>query len=239
MCGRFVGAFSVDELIDEIAEEASNRSLDLDIEADMNGIGANYNTAPTHMVPVLRMEDPSHVTVTTMRWGLVPAWSKDPSVGSKMINARSETITEKPSFRGLVPKNRCVVPMSGFYEWDREDPKAKVPYFVPRADGHLMLVAGIWTVSPILGGLSTFAIITRDSLRDLSAIHDRSPVQLDAGDALDWMAESTPPLQLLSLSNPPTMSPRRVSTKVNSVRNNGPSLLDEEEQGSSEPTTLF
>lgn len=239
MCGRFVGAFSTEDLVEELSAEVAAHGFALDIEQGMEGVSANYNTAPTQSIPVLTVVEDSRVVVSKMRWGLVPAWSKDPSVGSKMINARSESITEKPSFRGLVPRNRCVVPMSGFYEWDRSDPKSKVPYFVPRADGHLMLVAGIWTASPILEGQLTVAIITRDSLDDLVAIHDRSPVQLGVDDALDWMSEETPRLELLRLSDQPALAPRRVSTRVNSVRNNGPSLIEEEDEGEPERTTLF
>lgn len=229
----------MEDLIAELESGAEAHSLAFEVGEGLEQLVPNWNTAPTHSVPVLRSEGGSHVTLTKMRWGLVPSWSKDPSVGSKMINARSETITEKPSFKGLVPRNRCVVPMNGFYEWDRRDPKAKVPYFVPRADGHLMLVAGIWTTSPVLANQRTFAIITRDSLDDLSRIHDRSPVQMDANDALDWLCEPEPPLHLLSDDSPPPLAPRRVSTKVNSVRNNGPDLIEGEEADEGHSGTLF
>jgi putative SOS response-associated peptidase YedK len=118
--------------------------------------------------------------------------------------------------------------MSGFYEWDRTDPKRKVPYFVTREDGGLMLVAGIWTASPALEGRHTFSLITRESVDDLSYIHSRSPVELRADDALEWMCNPVPPLELFAPDHQPRFVARRVSTLVNSVKNNSESLLDED-----------
>jgi len=240
MCGRFVGAFSAEVLMDEMSEALSGANMTLSLVDDKTLFAPNFNTAPTHTVPILRHEE-SVVVVDPMQWGLVPSWSKDPNVGSKMINARSETITEKPSFRQSVPRRRCIIPMSGFYEWDRSDPKRKIPYFVTREDGHLMLVAGIWTPSPALDGRHTFSLITRESVDDLSYIHSRSPVELHADDALEWMGNPVPPLELFQPEIQPRFSARKVSTLVNSVRNNFASLLDDvvdvvEEK---DPDTLF
>jgi putative SOS response-associated peptidase YedK len=131
--------------------------------------------------------------------------------------------------------------MSGFYEWDRTDPKRKVPYFVTREDGGLMLVAGIWTASPALEGRHTFSLITRESVDDLSYIHSRSPVELRADDALEWMCNPVPPLELFAPDHQPRFVARRVSTLVNSVKNNSESLLDEDVEviEKNEPDTLF
>ncbi len=240
MCGRFVGAFSAEVLMDEMSEALSGANLTLSLMEDNTLFAPNFNTAPTHTVPILRHEE-SVVVVDPMQWGLVPSWSKDPSVGSKMINARSETITEKPSFRQSVPGRRCIIPMSGFYEWDRSDPKRKVPFFVTREDGHLMLVAGIWTPSPALDGRHTFSLITRESVDDLSYIHSRSPVELHADDALEWMCNPVPPLELFQPEIQPRFSARKVSTLVNSVRNNSASLLDDfvDIVEAKDPDTLF
>jgi putative SOS response-associated peptidase YedK len=240
MCGRFVGAFSPELLMEEMTEALGSASMTFASEVDDKLFASNYNTAPTHIVPILRNED-SEVVVDPMQWGLVPSWSKDPNVGSKMINARSETITEKPSFRQSVPGRRCIIPMSGFYEWDRTDPKRKVPYFVTREDGHVMLVAGIWTPSPALEGRHTFSLITRESVDDLSHIHSRSPVELHADDALEWMCNPVPPLELFQPEIQPRFVARKVSTLVNSVRNNFESLLDDYEEVMEEtgPDTLF
>ena len=239
MCGRFVGAFSAEVLMDEMSDALSEAKMAITFGED-SLLAPNYNTAPTHIVPILRNEE-SNIVVDPMQWGLVPSWSKDPSVGSKLINARSETITEKPSFRQSVPSRRCIIPMSGFYEWDRTDPKRKVPYFVTREDGCVMLVAGIWTASPALDGRHTFSLITRESVDDLSHIHSRSPVELCANDALEWMCNPVPPLELFAPDLQPRFAARKVSTLVNSVKNNYESLLDEyvEITVKSDPDTLF
>ncbi|MEI8287480.1 MAG: SOS response-associated peptidase [Actinomycetes bacterium] len=241
MCGRFVGNFNTDDLLAEIEEAALAVGLNVEMPGDHLQLSHNFNTAPTQGIPVLRVESETLI-VDGMFWGLLPVWSKDPSAASKMINARSETITEKPSFKNLVPNHRCIIPMSGFYEWDRSNAKAKVPYYVTRADGHLMLGAGLWTRSPLLDNNHTCALITRESVEDLSHIHNRSPVEFNATDAIDWLTLSPPPLEMMWSDGQPTFATTRVSTLVNAVRNNGPSLIEpftppvvEDE----EPDTLF
>jgi putative SOS response-associated peptidase YedK len=226
MCGRFVGHFNTEELIAEIGEAVDEFGLKLRVPEFDGPLLQNFNVAPTHVVPILRVIR-DEVVVDVMRWGLIPIWAKDPNIGSKMINARSETITEKPSFKSLVPGHRCIIPMSGFYEWNRDKPKAKIPYFVKRSDGRLMLSAGIWSDSPIVDEARTFSLITRDSVADLSAIHDRSPVELTAHDAVEWMSAAQAPLELFSPEHQPRFSTVRVSTRVNSVRNNDSDLLNE------------
>ena len=238
MCGRFVGAFKAELLKEEMADALSEARMTM-VLAEDNLFAPNYNTAPTHIVPILRHKE-SSVIVDPMQWGLVPSWSKDPTVGSKMINARSETITEKPSFRQSVPGRRCIIPMSGFYEWDRTDSRRKVPYFVTREDARLMLVAGIWTPSPALEGRHTFSLITRESVDDLSHIHSRSPVEFQADDALEWMCNPVPPLKLFMPETQPRFVARKVSSRVNSVRNNDASLiLPDDEPLESSDLTLF
>lgn len=227
MCGRFVGHFNTEDLIAEIGEAVDEFGLKLRLPEFDGPLLQNFNVAPTHVVPILRVIG-DEVVIDVMRWGLIPIWAKDPNIGSKMINARSETITEKPSFKGLVPGHRCIIPMSGFYEWNRDNPKAKVPYFVKRSDGRLMLSAGIWSDSPIVDEARTFSLITRDSVDDLSAIHDRSPVEFTAHDAVEWMSAAQAPLELFSPEHQPRFSTVRVSTRVNSVRNNDPDLLNED-----------
>ena len=239
MCGRFVGNFSTQELVDEIGDAVDAFGLTLRVPDFDGPLLQNFNVAPTHVVPILRVVG-SEVVVDVMRWGLIPIWAKDASIGSKMINARSETITEKPSFKGLVPSHRCIIPMNGFYEWNRENPKAKVPYFVTRADGRLMLSAGIWSDSPIVDEARTFALITRDSVDDLSAVHDRSPVEFTAQDALEWISATQAPLELFAPEQQPRFHTLQVSTRVNAVRNNDSGLTEpatpEEDSGE---LTLF
>lgn len=238
MCGRFVTAFSLEELIEEVEAIAEKLPVRLGFTAQDLPLFSNYNVAPTQALPVLTMHT-GEMMIDVMQWGLVPGWSRDLSVGSKMINARSETLTEKPSFRHLVKSNRCLVPMNGFYEWDRTDSRQKIPYFVPRADGALMLCAGLWNVSPALDGIKTFTMITRSSVVPLAGIHDRSPVQFSRQMGLQWLSDDENALSLMSSSNQPMLMPYQVSTNVNSVRNNNADLLLKAESGPREPDTLF
>lgn len=238
MCGRFVTAFTLDELIVEVEAIAESAPVKLAFSEQDLPLFANYNAAPTHAIPVVT-KDAEGFVVDVMQWGLVPSWSKDPSIGSKMINARSETLTEKPSFRNLVASHRCLIPMNGFYEWDRADPRNKIPYFVPRADGALMLCGGLWTDSPALDGIKTFTLITKESAADLSNIHQRSPVQFDRATAREWLENNEVALSLMSQEDQPVFAPYSVSTSVNSVRNNHPGLLEKVQAVHKEPETLF
>ena len=224
MCGRFVGNFNTQELVAEIADAVDAFGLTLRVPDFDGPLLQNFNVAPTHVVPILRVID-KEVIVDVMRWGLIPVWAKDPNIGSKMINARSETITEKPSFKGLVTGHRCIIPMNGFYEWNRENPKSKIPYFVSRDDGRMMLGAGIWSDSPLVDESRTFSLITRDSVEDLSFVHDRSPVEFTAQDAVEWMSSPQAPLELFDPARQPRFQTVRVSTRVNSVRNNDSDLI--------------
>ena len=234
MCGRFVGNFTTQALLDEILGAVPG--VQVEIEPDVPREVHNFNTAPTQVVPIVIALN-GGLVMRHACWGLLPVWSKDASAASKMINARSETITKKPSFRNLVKSHRAMIPMTGFYEWDRSDPKMKRPFFVPRADGSTMWAAGLWTNSPLLDDATTFTMITRQSYDDLSMIHDRSPVQLMLADCVDWATAEVAPLELLHLSSQPRLAPYEVDKKVNSVRNNGPELLSAVQPD--EPDTLF
>lgn len=228
MCGRFVGSFTMGALLDEIGPSAMAAGLSLpDVGLD-TVLSDDFNVAPTRLVPVVRIEAQSLV-VEAMRWGLIPTWAKDVPKGQALVNARSETVHEKPSFRNLVRGHRCLVPMNGFYEWDRTDPRRKVPYYVPRSDGHLMLCLSLWSRPSILEGLATCAVLTRESGDDLAHIHDRSPVQVDASSAIGWLTGDEDMLSVLAMHRP-VLRPRRVSDAVNSVRHNGPHLIAAETQ---------
>lgn len=225
MCGRFVGRFSFDDLTAEIVPLLSDLGGGR-LLGEMESF-ENYNVAPTQLVPVLRAgSERPDVEVEMMRWGLVPNWSKDPRTGQPLINARSETVTEKPSFRNLVPRHRCAIPMTGFYEWDRSDPGRKVPYFVARTDGRLMWSIGLWNRPAVLEGRASATMLTCASTGPLADIHDRSPVHLAIEDALTWVLAEHPPLGLVGAPEIPQVTPRRVSERVNSIRHNGPELLD-------------
>ena len=156
MCGRFVGNFSTQALLDEIL--AAVPDIRVGLEPGAPDKVANFNTAPTQAVPIL-IRQSDDLVVRTARWGLLPVWSKDPAAASKMINARSETVLEKPAFRNLVRRNRCLVPASGYYEWSTElgPYKSKQPFYISNEDSSLLPMAGIFEewVNPISGELVT------------------------------------------------------------------------------------
>ena len=264
MCGRFVGNYSINDLLGEIKSVGDGVSMAIDNDVlslfspvrtvshttDVNSgeteedgrdestdvrRWSNFNVAPSTRVPVLVLppEEEHSYCLTAMTWGFVPSWSKEPRSGRAMINARSETVLEKPSFRSDIVVHRCLVPMSGFYEWDRTH-GTKRPYFVSRSDGRTMWCLGLWG-SPSYGeGLGTCALLTRESSGRLAEIHDRAPVQTTIEDALDWLAPGPVPLELCDMEHQCTLVAHEVSPRVNSVRNNDASLLEHVEQ-----TTLF
>lgn len=245
MCGRFVGNFSTARLLSEVGEGIRVFGLEFNDETGVSTYTdhPNFNLAPTQIAPVLVREGDA-VRLSAMTWGLVPRWAKDSSRASSMINARSESVSEKPSFRGLLSGHRCIVPMNGFYEWDRTDPRNRIPHFCERVDGKLLLAAGLWTTSPVVPDFPTFCILTRASGADLEFLHDRCPVHFTAEDAGRWLADPSAPLELTGAENQPELTVRRVNKRVNSVRNNGPDLLRDEpdsngESSSSNSPTLF
>ena len=163
----------------------------------------NHNVAPTTLVFVLRQTDAKRV-VDAMTWGLVPGWSKDKTRAASMINARSETLSEKPSFRNLLSKYRCVIPIQGFYEWqvlpsDGGKPR-KQAHYISRLDNDVMTLAGLWTTwkQPDNTLLQTCTIITTEANNKLAEVHHRMPVILERDAVEIWLDEtSTTPLHLL------------------------------------------
>jgi putative SOS response-associated peptidase YedK len=143
-----------------------------------------------------------------------------------MINARAETLTEKVSFKNLVRSNRCIIPMSGFYEWHREGERPKVPFYVTRKDHGLMWAAGLWTTSAVVDNGYTCAMITRESGDDLNSLHHRTPAHFSPELACDWITSTMEIGELCNISVQPPLSLHEVSTDVNSVRNNRSSLID-------------
>lgn len=182
----------------------------------------HYNAAPSQRLPVILNTDPQHVRVG--RWGLVPFWSKDERAG--IINARAETVAEKPAFRQAFRKRRCLVPADGFYEWQRTG-RVKVPYRITLKDGAPFAFAGIWEegngTEP-----ATYAIITTTPNELVGKIHDRMPVILAENDERLWLSEWLNARQFLDLLTPysaKAMAAYPVSLLVNSPRNNVPEIL--------------
>jgi putative SOS response-associated peptidase YedK len=155
----------------------------------------NFNVAPTTLVYVLHRQDGERV-LDAMSWGLVPIWSKDKTRAASMINARSETLIEKPSFRNLVSEHRCVLPVQGFYEWQNLLSETKKPkkqaHYISRVDERPMTLAGLWTIwkQPDSSLLRTCTIITTEANEKLSPIHHRMPVILERDSVEIWLGES-------------------------------------------------
>jgi putative SOS response-associated peptidase YedK len=179
MCGRFVTIIPYEEL---------KQIFDL-IESDTR-IEPRYNVAPTQQVAVVRSNG-EHNVLTPMSWGLIPSWSKDASIASHTINARCETVAEKPSFRHAIKYNRCIIPTSGFYEWTHTDGK-KTPHYIYLADRTPMNLAGIWEhwKSPEGQEIETFSILTTSSNSLIQPLHERMPVILQPADYGLWLSKN-------------------------------------------------
>lgn len=194
---------------------------------------ARYNVAPTQLAPVVRSDSERGRHGAMLAWGLVPFWASDAGVGQKMINARAEGVSSKPAFRDAFAKRRCVVPISGFYEWQKLGAGArKQPFVIERVDQEPFMVAGLWerwTKGP--SPLETFTVITTEANALLEPIHDRMPVILERGELDVWMdpsnADADVLIQLLKPAAAEGFRRRAVSTLVNSPKNDHPSVLDE------------
>ncbi len=233
MCGRYhitrpleAVAEVFDAIIPEEIREAAARVL------------PRYNIAPTQMVPIIRLEiegpNRGQRIVDFAHWGLVPTWAKDTSMAPRMINARSETVAEKPSFRGAFRHRRCLIPTSGFYEWKTES-RAKKPYKQPYrihfTDERLMVTAGLFEVWQAADGsaLGSCSMLTTTASEAMTPLHPRMPVVLDSEDEWDaWLSPRTEPEVLLSLCQPfesRDFAFYAVDRKVGQVRQESPDLL--------------
>ena len=243
MCGRFVSATPPEELATYFgAEQVAGTTP-----------GPSYNVAPTNQIFVV-YENGEARQLDTFRWGLIPSWAKDVSIGSKMINARAETVKEKPSFKRALSKRRCIIPADGFFEWkpvaagqtgglNKKGPKQ--PYFIHRPDGEPFAFAGLWEVwsggpsgkdsSPVEGSeqevIHSCTILTGAPNDKMAQLHDRMPIILppSAWDLwLDRSEQSTDVIgQLLVPAPSELITFYPVSTAVNTVRNKGPQLIEE------------
>ena len=189
-------------------------------------IRKRFNIAPTQEAPVIRAARDGAREVAMLRWGLVPRWAKDIKVGTRMINARSEAVEAKPAFRDAVRQRRCVVPASGFFEWQGE-PGHKQPFAITLPDRRLLAFAGLWERwRPAEGEpVETFTVMTTEANEQVARIHDRMPVILPM-DAIDtWLA--APSAEACKLLKPyeGALELRAVGKYVSSVRNEGPECL--------------
>jgi putative SOS response-associated peptidase YedK len=188
---------------------------------------AAFNVTPRMHMPVV-LVDGERLAVE-MRWGLIPSWAKEASIGDKMINARGETVAEKPSFRGPFQRSRCLVPASGFYEWQKTA-GGKVPHFVHLADEDLFAMAGLydtWT-DPAGEEVKSYTIITTTANAMMAPIHQRMPVILGREDEEVWLDPETPAEVLQTLLRPfnGKMDAYPVSKRVNRPDHDDPSLIE-------------
>lgn len=228
MCGRYTSTTPPADL-------AAYFGVDEVVAPDL---GARYNVAPTDEVYAVARSSGGPTRIGTFRWGFVPFWAKDASVGSRMINARAETLLEKPAFRRAFARYRCIVPADGFYEWEPVPGRTrKQPWYLGRADGGVLALAGLWSSwrPPSTRGSDdrpfvSCTIVTTDANDAVRPIHDRMPVVLPQSAWADWLDPANDDLdQLVSLlvpAPPELLELRKVNAAVSNVRNDGPELLD-------------
>jgi putative SOS response-associated peptidase YedK len=188
----------------------------------------NYNRAPTQEGWAIVQSEPGGIALP-MRWGLLPAWASDTRLAYKTINARLESVAEKPAFRGAWQRRRCLVPSSGYYEWLQLDARTKQPFFIHRSDAPVMFFAGLWEARPDGAGgeLLTYSIITRDADQTVATIHDRMPLVLPAAVFEDWLHGSPDDAMAIAQSVPPApLVFHPVDRAVGNVRNTGPQLCE-------------
>lgn len=219
MCGRFTHLFKWKELVRLV-------KLVYPAAGEAPKLPERFNVAPTQTAPVVTMHaDGRHGELLT--WGLVPFWSKDRTIAYKTINARSETAATSPAFREAFKKRRCIVPVSGFYEWHKLDAKTKQPWYITPADeGGVFAFAGLWESWKGEGmdaPLRTFTILTTTPNELMEPLHNRMPVILEPEDHDRWLTEGGS--DLLKPFSADRMAARKVSTYVNKPANTGPECI--------------
>ena len=190
-------------------------------------IQPRYNIAPTQYIAAIREGADKERELVMLRWGLVPFWAKDPSIGNRMINARAETVAEKPSYRAAFRHRRCVVLADGFYEW-RRDNDTKTPYFISLASGEPFALAGLWeswTDKQSGESLQTTTLITTEANEFMRSLHHRMPVVMQAAAAGEWLAGSAEPIEQAA-ERTPDLQAWPVDRRVNNARNEGEELIN-------------
>ncbi len=202
-----------------------------------------FNIAPTQMILcICEPAEQAQRQAISMRWGLIPFWARDSTIGNRMINARSETVSEKPAFRQAIQKRRCLIPADGFYEWESAGKGAKLPWLIQMSHGEPFAMAGIWETwrskpDPSLTGepgsstdetILSCTILTTEANNDMRPLHDRMPVILRPEDYQLWLNRDTRPEQYSQLLQPlpdESLSRFRVSTLVNRPVNDAPECI--------------
>jgi putative SOS response-associated peptidase YedK len=227
MCGRSAAATPAADWVEEFeVDDAPERVL-----------APDFNVAPTKELYLVAAGEREGALVRRMeiaRWGLIPSWAKESSIGAKLTNARVETISEKPSFRSAFAKRRCLIPADGYYEWYRPEKGAKQPFYIHRADGCSLAMAGLYEwwrdpANPDAEPRLTCTVITTAATPELAVIHDRMPVMIEQADWAEWLDPLVPgkelPPPMLEAEFHISLVADPVSVAVGNVRNNGPSLI--------------
>jgi len=221
MCGRFTSKAKPRQIKTEFKIGKLNSKI----------FTPRYNIAPTQNIPVV-LESSGERIIEEVKWGLIPSWAKDDSIGSKLINARAETLAEKPSFKNAFKNRRCIIPASGFYEWQKQTKGAKQPFYFYLKDKDLFGLAGLWeewTDKESGEVIETCTVITTKANKVLEHVHERKPVILKDKDYDNWLDEKvhdTDKLQKLLKPFPASsMKSHPVSRLVNSPSENSPSLI--------------
>ncbi len=233
MCGRYSLTTPVEGII---------RLFDV---PERPNLKPRFNIAPTQDVAAVRQDEDGSRHLVTFRWGLVPFWAKDLSVGARMINARAETVRQKPAFRAAFKRRRCLVPSDGYYEWKKQK-NAKQPYRIVMQDGGPFAFAGLWETwsAPDGSEVETCTIVTTDATPATAEIHDRMPVILDAGDFATWLggADDDAEALLKPYAGARTLAAYPVDRRVGNVRYDDEDLVrplgDEDAPGTAEQPRL-
>ena len=185
-----------------------------------------YNIAPTQFIAAVREDEEQNRELVMLRWGLVPFWAKDPAIGNRMINARAETVAERPSYRAAFQHRRCLVLADGFYEW-RKEGNTKTPYFISLASGKPFGLAGLWenwTDKNSGESIQSTTLITTAANDFMATLHHRMPVILQADTANEWLSGSGDFLERSAASSP-ALQAWPVDRRVNNARNSGAELI--------------
>ena len=220
MCGRFTQKLTWKEIVTLYRLTQTTPALNL---------RPRYNGCPTQDFAACRLDRNGERTAVMLRWGLVPGWAKDLKMSSRLINARAETVHEKPAFRSAFRRRRCLVPADGWLEW-RKEAHGKQPYFVAAASEEPMSFAGLWERwERGEEAVESFTILTTAASTGLADLHHRQPSIVAPGDFEEWLEPSTGLERVVELARRPNEGPferRRVSVRVNNPRNDGPELLE-------------
>lgn len=217
MCGRFAITLPTDAMAQIFAAAPAN---------DLPEV-PNYNVCPTDGIHVISLQNGTR-RLGAMRWGFIPSWYKSPNDGPLLINARAETIADKPAFRDACRARRCVVAVTGFYEWTKDAEGARDPWYITRQDGALMALAGVWQEWEDAGAvIQTCALVTTGANRAMTALHHRMPVVLSDADIGLWLGEAGKGAARLMRPAPEdALCWHRVDRAVNTNRASGPSLIE-------------